>query len=436
MVDRLYEVSETFKKFSAPCIENGEHAVFTTVQLPMQKFMENIDQYKVDKGAENSELTAEGNAQVKQFAADLLGIINQRRDEISQGGMHSYERSVLDFLAFYCESAQRGINVCEGSGMEDPAAKIAYDQLKSLKTPANKEGMERLEEANTELYLSDFFTKALDTQKKYIDYQNDKGSNQIKSDLTSNYSELDRLAKEVKENAPDRESAKLMLGSAQANLQNKDGFIGGTLDKIIKLCVAQKLDVALDRFQTRRSSFLTVFSGQSTDEHKNVLEPAKKLQEILKQLQSGKDKDGKELSAEDKLKLAEDAVRFGDDMEKNAQTYRNIKTKDGATTPNTPAGKARLGAAIELRDMAVDVKELACRLAGTSIRKVRNAVKNAQADKVMNVESLSNKLGVNAAHENKGQHQHAGTRTEAVKGDDNRQMNDPVLGNDHFSLSN
>lgn len=435
MVNRLYEVAEIFKNFSGPCMKDGAGDVYKFVQLPLQNLQNNPDVYKADKNADNSPLNEEGDARAKQIAGELLGLINQRREEINDGHAHTYENTVLDYLAFYCENAQRGINVCEGSEYDNPIAKEALGQLKQVAKPTNKDAMGTLEEYSSEAFLSDFFSKALDVQKKYVDYRKNRGSDRIKADLTSNYTQMLGILDDMKDSLPQSDSAQQMLGKAQRDLQNKGG-IYGAMSAIREECLAQRFDVALERLQTRRSSLLTIFSGQSTDEHRKVVEPALKLQQVLKQLRSGK-----ELDAETKMKLAQDAVRLYEDVEKYAEEYRVAKTKDGRTAPNTPAGQARLGGALELKEMAFDIGELCCRLAGTTVRKVNKARKNAQSledNKITDVNKLSEKLHMTEEKTEKAVNQNLRkTSTIVVKPENNNEEIDPdVLGGNGFSLSN
>ena len=151
---------------------------------------------------------------------------------------------------------------------------------------------------------------------------------------------------------------------------------------------AKGIDKAMEKFNTARASVFT----EESPEHKQMREAGEKVQANIKKLQggvtvdqkTGKERTMTEQEREGLLKETWDSMKT---LEEKTDQYIAHATKNGTKTPHTPAGKARLAGAMEMKNLNDQMKD--------HLGREKSLEAEAARDKKMT--ERTNKLGKAAA---------------------------------------
>ncbi|MCR4640574.1 MAG: hypothetical protein K5697_00915, partial [Lachnospiraceae bacterium] len=363
--------------------QDYEQTVFQTATMffawkidekAMEKNIAQIGRISKSGVAADEKMPAELDQGCKEVADSFLTTINRKISELEKEPSEyphamDFQKAFLRTHRIELENYRAGIPMNKESAYRDPGNSHYFSMSVQLDPNCFQPDMlETTEKAVQEYGLDKHAEAFLKLQERYQafemgkDYMQPEERHQVYQDLMADKRAMIESVKALQQKManPTPELITLFSGKkAQLNdfigARGLQGIINSYERDLARVDMPQAkgIDKAMEKFNSARAS---VFKDESP-EHKQMREAGEKVQENIKKLQSGVIKDEKAgkvlhtITQEERDALMKQTWDSMKTLEEKADQYIAHATKNGTKIPHTPAGKARLAGALDLKKL-------------------------------------------------------------------------------------
>ena len=345
----------------------------------MTKDQEQVKKISKAGLAKDVKLPAEVDRGCKEVADDLLTTVNREISKLEkESSKYPYamalQKAFLSASRNDLENYRAGIPMNKKSVYREAGCSSYFSTLVQLDPDCfQPDKLEATDKAVREYGLDKHAEAFLQLQERHQafemgkDYMQPAERRQAYQDLMADKRAMIKTVKELQQKTASPTSELITLFSGdEVRLNDFRGERGlqGLIDTYERdlartdVPQAKGIDKAMEKFNSARASAFT----NESPEHKQMREAGEKVQENIKKLQSGVTVDqetGKKrtMTEQEREGLLKETWGSMKTLEEKTDQYIAHATKNGTKLPHTPAGKARLAGALDLKKLNAQMKD-------------------------------------------------------------------------------